>query len=134
MSEKYIDTEPQDAAAHEHDCVVASLRDRIAELEARLEMDHHYEIADDGVAMRVEVPPSERSFLADGIECRDGTIALLDAHITKLKMLLEGRDKFIVDQGLWLTFVDQLPASAQAPIEEPVLTGDTADHLARRPA
>ncbi len=32
-----------------------------------------------------------------------------EAELEKAAALLEGRDKFIVDQGLWQTFVDQLP-------------------------
>lgn len=75
--------------AHERD-VVVSLRDRIAELEDRLEMDHHFELAADGVTMvRVEIPPEERSFLADGIECRDGTIALQDECIKRSREALD---------------------------------------------
>jgi hypothetical protein len=42
---------------------------------------------------------------------RFGTSSEMIAEIKRLRKLLDGRDKFIVDQGLWLAFVDQLPAT-----------------------
>jgi hypothetical protein len=38
-----------------------------------------------------------------------GRAAVLEARVVQLEALLEGRDKFIVDQGLWSKFVAQFP-------------------------
>lgn len=68
---------------YERDCLVASLRSRIAELEARLEIDHHFEYID-GEMVRVEIAPEARQIGdCDGIGCRDATIALQDDVIDR---------------------------------------------------
>lgn len=66
---------------------IACLRARVAELEARLEVDHQFELVD-GEMTRVEIPPEERATTIDGIECRDATIALQETHIDKLRSQL----------------------------------------------
>jgi len=69
--------------------IIAELKQaRIAELEARLEIDHCYQIID-GKQTRVEIPPNERGQQPDGIECRNETIKLLDARIIKLEVEIE---------------------------------------------
>lgn len=58
---------------------------RIEALEARLEIDHHFELIE-GEMTRVEVPAEDREIGSlDGISCRDATIELQDEHIVKLK-------------------------------------------------
>ena len=67
------DFEPTEAARSEN----ATLRQRIAELEERLELTHHYELID-GEAQLVETPPERRSPSVDAVACRDSTIDLLN--------------------------------------------------------
>lgn len=64
---------------------------RIAELEARLEIDHYWKIGDndDNDLERVEVQPSDRDAMTDGIAARDETILLLEDRITELEAEVE---------------------------------------------
>lgn len=43
------------------------------------------------------------------------------------KALLDGRDEFIVNQGLWLTFVDQLPPTGRVDADGPHQAREEAD-------
>lgn len=55
----------------------------------------------------------EYSFVWDGEDCEDHQPAVEYVHaseIERLKSLLEGRDKFIVDEGLWDKFCRWPPA------------------------
>jgi hypothetical protein len=63
---------------------IERLRIRVAELEARLEVDHDYVSGPDGELIRREIPPEERQEAIDGIECRDASISTL-REIVKLK-------------------------------------------------
>lgn len=70
-----------------HRCAeeITRLRARVAELEARLEMDHCFALGPTGEMVREEIPPAERSFFGDGIDCRDATIRMQDENITRLR-------------------------------------------------
>lgn len=57
----------------------ARLRALLAEREARLEIDHSFQLVD-GDFVRVEVPPELRDTWPDGITCRDETIKLLEEN------------------------------------------------------
>jgi hypothetical protein len=65
--------------------------ERIAKLEARIEIDHVYMLDPDneGGLVRVDVPPEERDEQIDGIDARDSTISLLDDRIAKLVARLD---------------------------------------------
>lgn len=66
-----------------------NLRQRVAELEERLEIDHYFTVDEmTGEKIRVEVPPDDRVFQYDGIECRDATIKLQDEAIDRLRQKL----------------------------------------------
>jgi hypothetical protein len=68
----------------------ASLRSRIAKLEARLEIDHAYQWQGEGEELvRIEIPPEERSTFPDGITARDATIKLQDERIERLRSRIE---------------------------------------------
>lgn len=69
------------------EAVRAPLLERIAKLEARLEIDHVWRPApnNEGDMMREEVPPEERDAQIDGIEARDCTIELLNSRIAELE-------------------------------------------------
>ena len=59
---------------------------RIAELEARLEMDHCFEFDEEKQdVVRVEISPEDRSFDNDGISCRDATIKLQDDRMKAMR-------------------------------------------------
>lgn len=62
-----------------------ALRARVAELEARLEIDHAYRLVN-GKPQRFEIPAELRKNFPDGIDCRDETIRLLDERIAELMM------------------------------------------------
>jgi hypothetical protein len=68
-------------------------RDRVAKLEARLEIDHVWVSQGDGPMERVEIPPEQRDQQIDGIECRDETIKLARDQIEELAK--EARDRAI---------------------------------------
>ena len=66
---------------------VERLKARVAELRARLEIDHVFQLVD-GEMVRVEVPEGE--YVPDGIECRDETIKLLTE---RTKVVERARDE-----------------------------------------
>jgi hypothetical protein len=79
-------------------------RHRVAELEARLEIDHYFTFAKDGGEefVRVDLPPDQRDRFPDGIEARDATIKLQeealarkDARIAELAAAVAGKVKLI---------------------------------------
>ena len=59
-------------------------RERIAKLEARLEIDHAFRMGDGDEMVRYEIPPEERDNFPDGIACRDETIRLRDELVDEL--------------------------------------------------
>ena len=67
----------------ELDAKLDAARQRIAELEERLEIRRAWQIGPDGKPVRVEVDFSLGSL--DGIGCRDETIQLQDEQIDKLR-------------------------------------------------
>jgi hypothetical protein len=46
-----------------------------------------------------------RNYMRQGL----GALMEVSDEVARLQRLLDGRDKFIVDRGLWQDFVDQLP-------------------------
>lgn len=46
-------------------------------------------------------------------------VGRLQAENERLRETLAHRDKFIVEQGLWLEFVDSLPPLSRAALKEP---------------
>lgn len=88
--------------------LIAALRQeraKVADYEARLEIDHAYQMDDsapDG-SRRVEVPPGERSSWPDGIMARDETIKGLERNEATLRARiaeLEGALREIDSSGL----------------------------------
>lgn len=51
----------------------------------RLEIDHYFTLSDDETTERCDIPLDMRASFPDGIECRDATIDLQDAHIKELE-------------------------------------------------
>jgi hypothetical protein len=79
-------------------------RHRVAELEARLEIDHYFTFAKDGGEefVRVDLPPDQRDRFPDGIEARDATIKLQeealarkDARIAELAAAVAGKVQLV---------------------------------------
>lgn len=54
---------------------------RVAELEARLEIDREYKAGEDGTLQLVAIPSDQRANQIDGIESRDATIAELQRQL-----------------------------------------------------
>lgn len=64
---------------------VTKLQERIAELEARLEITHAYRcIGDTGEVERFELSEDQKRQYPDGISCRDASIYLLEESNKKL--------------------------------------------------
>lgn len=61
-----------------------SLRERVWELEARLEIDHRF-VLKRGKMVRETIPAAERDSFPDGITCRDETIKLQDEELARLR-------------------------------------------------
>lgn len=93
MSTKDEIVEGTGCAMHDLDsCGIAKkLQERIASLEARLEIDSYYVVDPDNPEewLRKERPVEERDFSYDGISCRDETIKLQDDSIYRAKTKIE---------------------------------------------
>jgi len=99
-------TYPALDALHALDEADASLRAkleaaqaRVAKLEARLEIDCEYNMANE----RLEIDPSMRDAVIDGIACRDATISGLDHRVADLQQQLA------TAQNELCTAKDQIP-------------------------
>jgi hypothetical protein len=74
----------------------ARLQEEVETLRKERDANHHMAVANGQRA-------KDEHYRAESAEAREDT----------LQALLEDRDKFIVDQGLWATFVASLPAAVQ---------------------
>lgn len=64
---------------------IVRLRERVAKLESRLEIDAAWQCTGDSTELvRIEIPPEERDSFPDGISARDATIKLQGERIARL--------------------------------------------------
>lgn len=73
------------SAYHEAADAIEALQARVAELEARLEIDHYFTIDEDGNFTRREATDEERLVLPDKIDCVEASLELAEEQIAELK-------------------------------------------------
>jgi hypothetical protein len=78
-----VSLEAQSANLRAAEARLREAEEEIARCHARLEIDHVYVMGDtpDHDIVRQEVPMNERQNIPDAVECRDATIALLEADL-----------------------------------------------------
>jgi hypothetical protein len=94
--------------------VLADLEAKVARYEARLEIDHAFELVRNGEEVemvRFEISVEDRGTYPDAVECRDATIALQDEAIAELT----------ADRDHWRALADE---------REQMLGGEVADLIA----